>query len=213
MEADGTTEAIHGLLRRKAREQACRSPEPTAAITGARVVKTSSNVPEATQGYDAGKRTKGRKQHIATDTLGLLLAVVITAASVQDTNGGKDVASQLAARHPTVTAGWPTAATRPGSWPAPPKPASPSPLFRKNPVRKASPRFPAGGRRTHLRVACPAPAACPRLRDPPGTFRHDDLLGDDRQHEQAPHRRKHPNLARRPRRNRRTITDLNQMPS
>jgi transposase len=105
-EADGTTEAIHGLLRRRVREQAGRSPEPTAAIIDARVVKTSSNAPEATQGYDAGKRTKGRKQHIATDTLGLLLAIVITAASVQDTNGGKDVTSQLAARHPAVTAGW-----------------------------------------------------------------------------------------------------------
>jgi hypothetical protein len=49
---------------------------------------------------------KGRKQHIATDTLGLLLALVITAASVQDTNGGKDVADRLAAAHPAVTAGW-----------------------------------------------------------------------------------------------------------
>jgi transposase len=49
---------------------------------------------------------KGRKQNIATDTMGLLLALVITAASVQDTNGGKDVAGQLAARHPAVTAGW-----------------------------------------------------------------------------------------------------------
>jgi len=53
----------------------------------------------------AGKRVKGRKQHIATDTLGLLLAVVISAASTQDTNGGKDAASQLVAAHPTVTAG------------------------------------------------------------------------------------------------------------
>lgn len=105
-EKDGTTEAIHDLLRAKVREQAGRSPEPTAAIVDARVVKTSSNSPEASKGYDAGKRAKGRKQHIATDTLGLLLAVVITAASVQDTNGGKDVAGQLAARHPTVTAGW-----------------------------------------------------------------------------------------------------------
>jgi transposase len=105
-ESDGTTGAIHDLLRGKVREQAGRSPEPTAAIIDARVVKTSSNAPEATQGYDAGKRTKGRKQHIATDTLGLLLAVVITAASVQDTNGGKDVTAQLAARHPSVTAGW-----------------------------------------------------------------------------------------------------------
>ena len=105
-EADGTTEAIHDLLRARVRERAGRAPEPTAAIIDARVVKTSSNVPEASQGYDAGKRTKGRKQHIATDTLGLLLAVVITAASVQDTNGGKDVTALLAARHPAVTAGW-----------------------------------------------------------------------------------------------------------
>jgi len=97
-----TTEAIHGLLRRHVREQTGRSAEPTAAIIDARAVKASSNAPEASQGYDAGKRTKGRKQHIATDTLGLLLAVVITAASVQDTNGGKDVT----ARHPTVTAEW-----------------------------------------------------------------------------------------------------------
>ncbi|MGH3401137.1 MAG: IS5 family transposase [Streptosporangiaceae bacterium] len=105
-EKDGTTRAIHDLLRGKVREQAGRSPEPTAAIIDARVVKTSSNAPGTTTGYDAGKRTKGRKQNIATDTLGLLLALVITAASVQDTNGGKDVADQLAAGHPSVTAGW-----------------------------------------------------------------------------------------------------------
>jgi transposase len=105
-EKDGTTEAIHDLLRARVREQAGRAAGPTAAIIDARVVKTSSNAPEPSTGYDAGKRTKGRKQHIATDTLGLLLAVVITAASVQDTNGGKDVTSQLAARHPAVTAGW-----------------------------------------------------------------------------------------------------------
>lgn len=103
---DGTTQAIHDLLRAKVRRQAGRAPQPTAAIIDARVVKTSSNVPEASQGYDAGKRTKGRKQHIATDTLGLLFALVITAASVQDTNGGKAVVDQLATRQPTVAAGW-----------------------------------------------------------------------------------------------------------
>jgi transposase len=105
-EADGTTQEIHDLLRGRVREQAGRAAEPTAAIIDARVVKASSNAPEASQGYDAGKRTKGRKQHIATDTLGLLLALVITAASVQDTNGGKQVVDKLAAAHPTVTAGW-----------------------------------------------------------------------------------------------------------
>ncbi len=105
-EKDGTTGVIHDLLRAKVRERAGRAAGPTAAIIDARVVKTSSNVPESTQGYDAGKRTKGRKQHIATDTLGLLLAVVITAASVQDTNGGQDVTARLAASYPAVTAGW-----------------------------------------------------------------------------------------------------------
>ena len=58
-------------------------------------------MPETRQGIDAGKKIKGIKRHIATDTLGLLLAVVITAASVQDTNGGK--IDHLAAAHPAVT--------------------------------------------------------------------------------------------------------------
>jgi len=105
-EKDGTAEKIHDLLRGRARERAGRNPEPTAAIIDAQVVKASSNAPQASQGYDAGKRTKGRKRHIATDTLGLLLALVITAASVQDTNGGKDVVTALAAAHPSVAAGW-----------------------------------------------------------------------------------------------------------
>ena len=104
--ADGTTAKIHDLLRRRVREQAGRAGEPSAAIIDAQSVKTSGNVPEASQGIDAGKKIKGRKRHLATDTLGLLLAVVVTAASVQDTNGGKDVTSALAASCPTVTAGW-----------------------------------------------------------------------------------------------------------
>ena len=91
--------------RRSASRPGAR-PGLLAAITGARVVKTSSNAPEASQGHDAGKRTKGRKQNIATDTMGLLPALVITAASVQDTNGSKQVADQLVAAHPTVTTGW-----------------------------------------------------------------------------------------------------------
>jgi len=49
---------------------------------------------------------KGRKRHIATDTLGLLLVVLVTAASVQDTVGGRDVVGELAARHPAVVKVW-----------------------------------------------------------------------------------------------------------
>jgi transposase len=105
-EADGTTEAIHDMLRRKARQHAGRAAEPTAAIMDAQSIRTSANVPESSQGIDAAKKIKGRKRHIATDTLGLLLVLLVTAASVQDTTGGRDVADQLAARHPGVVKAW-----------------------------------------------------------------------------------------------------------
>jgi transposase len=105
-EADGTTERIHDRLRRKAREQAGRAPEPTAAIIDAQSVKTSANVPESAQGIDAGKKIKGTKRHIATDTLGFLLVIVVTAASVQDTTGGLPVIDTLAGAYPSVTKAW-----------------------------------------------------------------------------------------------------------
>jgi transposase len=105
-EADGTAEAIHDELRRKVRKAAGRSEEPSAAILDAQSIRTSGNVPESSQGIDAGKKIKGRKRHIATDTLGLLLVLLVTAASVQDTTGGRDVVSELAARHPGVVKAW-----------------------------------------------------------------------------------------------------------
>jgi transposase len=105
-DADGTAEEIHELLRVKVRRQAGRADEPTASIIDAQAVKTSVNVPETDQGVDVGKQIKGRKRHIATDTLGLLLAIVVTSAGIQDTNGGKDVIDALAANHPTVTRSW-----------------------------------------------------------------------------------------------------------
>jgi transposase len=105
-EKDGTAAAIHDLLRAKVREQAGRSPEPSTAILDAQTVKTSCNPPESTQGIDAGKKIKGRKRHIATDTLGLLLAVLVTAASVQDNAGGQALIGALATAHPAVARAW-----------------------------------------------------------------------------------------------------------
>ena len=105
-EKEGVTEAIHDALRGKVRKAAGRSPEPTAAILDAQTVKTSSNVPEHSQGIDAGKKIKGRKRHVATDVLGLLLVVLVTAASVQDTTGGRAVVEQVAAQHPNVSTAW-----------------------------------------------------------------------------------------------------------
>ena len=105
-EKEGVTEAIHDALRGKVRKAAGRSPEPTAVILDAQTVKTSGNVPEHSQGIDAGKKIKGRKRHIATDVLGLLLVVLVTAASVQDTTGGRAVVKQVAGQYPTVKTAW-----------------------------------------------------------------------------------------------------------
>jgi len=105
-EKEGITEAIHDALRSKVRQAAGRSPEPSAAILDAQTVKTSGNVPEHSQGIDAGKKIKGRKRHVATDVLGLLFVVLVTAASVQDTTGGRVVVNQVARQYPTVAVAW-----------------------------------------------------------------------------------------------------------
>jgi Transposase DDE domain len=47
-------------------------------------VRAADTVPKASRGFDAAKKVNGRKRHLAVDTLGLLLAIVVTAASVQD---------------------------------------------------------------------------------------------------------------------------------
>ncbi len=72
----------------------------------AQSVKTSANVPAAGQGIDAGKKIAGRKRHIGVDTLGLLLAVWVTAASVSDNVGGMHLMSHIAATNPRVPKAW-----------------------------------------------------------------------------------------------------------
>ena len=105
-EKEGITEAIHDAMRGKVRRAAGRDAEPTAVIVDAQTVKTSGSVPEHAQGIDAGKKIKGTKRHVATDVLGLLLVVLVTAASVQDTVGGRAVVEQVARQHPTVSVAW-----------------------------------------------------------------------------------------------------------
>jgi transposase len=105
-EKEGVTESIHETLRGRVRRAAGKAEEPTAAIVDSQSVKTSVNVPESSQGIDAGKKIKGRKRHIATDVLGLLLAVLVTAASVHDTVAGREMVDLLAAQRPDVTKVW-----------------------------------------------------------------------------------------------------------
>ncbi|WP_199443577.1 IS5 family transposase [Umezawaea beigongshangensis] len=105
-EADGTAEALHDLLRDRGRVASGRMVTPTAAILDSQSVKTSCNVNESSQGIDAGKKIKGRKRHIAIDVLGLLLAVIVTGPSVQDSPAGRQLLDHLAVAHPTVSTAW-----------------------------------------------------------------------------------------------------------
>lgn len=80
--AQGKFEAMHDRLRGLWREREGRAVAPTAAVLDAQ--STRSSPQGGTQGFDAGKKVKGRKRNLVVDTLGLLLAVSVTAASVQD---------------------------------------------------------------------------------------------------------------------------------
>ncbi|MGW5344237.1 IS5 family transposase [Streptomyces sp. NPDC004050] len=103
---DGVFGQLNGLLRRLVRASEGRDPEPTACIIDSQSVKTSTNAPSATQGVDVGKKIAGRKRNIVTDTIGLLLTVLVTAASVQDSTAGQHLPTTVAADHPTVRKTW-----------------------------------------------------------------------------------------------------------
>ncbi len=81
--AAGVVEAIAQDLRRLLREAAGRAPEPTAVILDGRTVQSTSES-GAGAGYDGAKKRKGRKVHAAVDTLGHLLALVVTPANEQE---------------------------------------------------------------------------------------------------------------------------------
>ncbi|KJY28306.1 IS5 family transposase [Streptomyces sp. NRRL S-495] len=104
--ADGTIEKLGVRLHRLVREKEGRDAEPTACVIDSQSVKTAPSVPTETQGIDAGKKIVGRKCSIVTDTLGLLLLVMVTAASVSDNDAGKQLLSRLAATHPAITKAW-----------------------------------------------------------------------------------------------------------
>lgn len=81
----GIIEELHAALRLRVRQKAGRAASPAVAIADSQSVKTVYRGAE--RGFDGGKRIKGRKRHLVVDTLGLVLAVVVTAANVQDKTG------------------------------------------------------------------------------------------------------------------------------
>lgn len=96
-EKAGVTQNVLEGLRDRLRLREGRTAEPSAAVIDSASVKAAETVGAASRGFDAGKKINGRKRHIAVDTLGLLLCVIVTAASVQDRDGAKPLLELLAA--------------------------------------------------------------------------------------------------------------------
>ncbi len=90
---DGTWQRLHDTLRARLRQQEGRYKQPTAGCLDSQSVKTTQIA--GALGYDAGKQVNGRKRHILVDTLGLLLVVVVTGASVQDRDGARLLFARL----------------------------------------------------------------------------------------------------------------------
>jgi putative transposase len=91
---NGIWEYIHESLVEKIRKKQGRNEEPSVGIIDAQSIK-STLVSSQDKGFDAGKKIKGIKRHIIVDTLGLILAVVIQSASVQDRDGAVSVIEKL----------------------------------------------------------------------------------------------------------------------
>ena len=90
---DWTWSFIHDTLRDCVRKTEQRKVAPTAAIIDSQSVKTGDQA--GVRGYDAGKKVSGRKRHVAVDCLGLILAVMITPAAVQDRDAAKGLVEFL----------------------------------------------------------------------------------------------------------------------
>lgn len=96
----GKFEQMHDRLRGQWRARLAHNDEPTAAMLDSQSTRISPQGGDS--GFDAGKKVKGRKRHLLVDALGLLLAVSVTAASVQDRDGAHPVVASAMAKYPTI---------------------------------------------------------------------------------------------------------------
>lgn len=102
----GLPRRLADRLRGRIRVACGRAELPTAAVIDAQTVRGADTVAADSAGYDAGKKTKGRKRNIATDCLGLVLMVTVTSAGMQDRDAAHRLLALLREHFSTITLVW-----------------------------------------------------------------------------------------------------------
>jgi transposase len=99
---DGTDQAVHDLLRWHARESKGRKADPSLVVLDTQSVHAAASVPAGTTGKDPAKKVPGRKRGLAVDVLGLVIAVVVLAASAHENTAGTALLDKVAAQGGTM---------------------------------------------------------------------------------------------------------------
>ncbi len=99
---EGSDQDIHDLLRWQLREERKRLADPSLVVLDTQSIHVAVGVPADTTGRDAAKKVPGRKRCLAVDVLGLVVAVVVLAASAHENTAGIALLDQVAEQSGTV---------------------------------------------------------------------------------------------------------------